>query len=192
MRPRPAAAEAIICAFQSINSGASKTEETRRLAEIWVQAAIIAGCNPHMRQEPLSSDGAAGEWVLVFAKAGRNHVLYPGGLPDDLFDEVFFVLVRLRRMIHDKVLKVWQGNVWPDDSSPRALGFRMRLAREALAMDRRFFYGLSGFNPKAGEAFEAGHGSFASPEREMPAELCVRHGIPEEWAMLGNAQEILA
>ena len=68
----------------------------------------------------------------------------------------------------------------------------MRLAREALTMDHRRFYAARGFNVKAGEALKSGHGSFASPDREMLAELCAYHGIPEEWMMLGNAQEIEA
>lgn len=192
MRPRPAAAEAIICAFQSISAATAKSDADRLLAEIWVQASIASGCNPHMRQEPLSSGAAAGEWVFVYAKTASKHLLYPGRLPDDLFDEVFFILVRLGRVIHDKALKAWHGNVWPDDSSPRALGFRMRLTREALAMDRRRFYGACGFNAKAADALEAGHGSFASPDREMLTELCAYHRIPEEWVMLGNAQDIEA
>ncbi len=192
MRPRRGAAEAIICAFQSMRRGAAKTDAARQRAEAWVQAAIAAGCDPHMRQEPLSSDGAAGEWAFVFAKAGPKHVLHPGPLPDDLFDEVFLILVKHGRILHDGTLKAWHGNVWPDDSSPCALGFRMRLAREALAQDRGRFYGACGFNPKAGEALEAGHGSFASPDQEMLAELCAHHRIPEEWVMLGHAQEIEA
>ena len=138
------------------------------------------------------SDGAAGEWMIGFAKAGRKHPLFPGTPPDDLLDEVFLILVKYGRILHDGELQTWHGNVWPDDSSPRALGFRMRLAREALAMDRGRFYGACGCNPKAGEALEAGHGSFASPDRDMLSELCAHHEIPEEWLMLGNAQEIEA
>ncbi len=163
-----------------------------RLAETWVQAAIAAGCDPHMRQEPLSSDGLAGEWLLVVSKAGLNHPLYPGELPDELLDEVFLILARFGRVIRDDALKVWHGNVWPDDSSARALAFRVRLAREALGMDRSYFYGACGINPKAGEALEAAHVSFASADHEMLYELCAYHAIPEEWLMLGNAEDIEA
>jgi hypothetical protein len=99
----------------------AKTLAGDALAETWVQAAIAAGCDPHMRQEPLASDGLSGEWLLVVAKAGRHHAVYPGQLPDELLDEAFLVLSRLGRVIHDKTLKAWHGNVWPDDSSARAL-----------------------------------------------------------------------
>ena len=193
MRPRPAAAEAIICAFQSLSRGPVKTDATRQLAGIWVQAAIAAGCDPHMRQEPLSSEAAAGEWSLVLAKAGRENPLFPGTPPDDLLDEVLLILVKHGRTTHDGKLEAWHGNVWPDDSSPRALAFRTRLPRKAFAMARRRFYGACGINnPKAVEALEAGHGAFASPDQEMLIELCAHHGIPEEWVMFGNAQEIEA
>ena len=143
-----------------------------------------------MRQEPLSSDGLAGEWLLVTSKAGLGHPLYPGALPDELLDEVFIVLARLGRIVHDTELKAWHGNVLTDDSSARALAFRVKLAREALGINRRHFYGACGINPKAGEALEAGHVSFASPDHEILHELCTYHGIPEEWLMLGNAEDI--
>jgi hypothetical protein len=186
------AAEAIICSFRSLGPMSVKTLAANRLAETWVQSAIAAGCDPHMRQESLSSDGLAGEWLLVVAKAGLNHPLYPGELPEELLNEVFLLLTRFGRVIHDGELKVWHGSVWPDDCSPRALAFRIRLARGMLAMDRGLFYGACAFNPKAGEALEAGHVSFASPDHEMLHELCACHEIPEEWLMLGNAEDIEA
>ena len=167
-----------------------KTLAGDRLAETWVQAAIAAECDPFMQQESLSRDGLAGEWLLVTSKAGLNNALYPGALPEDLLDEVFMVLARLGRVKHDPVLKPWHGNVLPDDSSPRALALRMKLARDSLAVDRPRFYGDCGFNPKAGESLEAGHVSFASPAYEMLPELCAHYAIPEEWAMLGNAEDI--
>jgi hypothetical protein len=113
-----------------------KTLAGDRLAETWVQAAIAAECDPFMQQESLSRDGLAGEWLLVTSKAGLNNALYPGALPEDLLDEVFMVLARLGRVKHDPVLKPWHGNVLPDDSSPRALALRMKLARDSLALDR--------------------------------------------------------
>jgi len=188
MRNNSEAAEAIICSFRFVSPIGEKAGD--RLAEIWVQAAIAAGCDPHMRQEPLSSDGLAGEWLLVVSKAGLNHPIYPGTLPDELLDEVFLILSRLGRVIHDRALKAWHGNVCPDDSSARAIAFRVRLAREALGLDRRHFYGSCGLNPKAGEALEAAHVFFASPDHDMLHELCVYHDIPEEWLMLGNAEDI--
>ena len=192
MRQSSTAAEAIIRSFRSMAPIGAKALSGDRLAETWVQAAIAAGCDPHMRQQPLSSDGLAGEWLLVVSKAGLNHPLYPGQLPDELLDEVFLVLSRLGRVICDGELKAWHGNVWTDDSSPRALAFRMRLAREGLGLDRRQFYGAFRVNPVAGEALEAAHGSFASADHEMLQELCAYHGIPEEWLMLGDAEDIEA
>ena len=192
MRKSSAAAEAIICSFRSVGPIGVKTLADDRLAETWVQAAIAAGCDPRMRQEPLSSEGAAGEWLLVTSKAGANNPLYPGTLPDELLDEVFIVLARLGRIVHDTGLKAWHGNVLPDDSSPGALAFRVKLSREALGINRRHFYGACGLNPKAGEALEAGHVSFASADHEMLHELCTHHDIPEEWLMLGHAEDIEA
>ena len=188
MRNNSQAAEAIICSFRSMNPVGARAED--RLAEVWVQAAIAAGCDPHMRQEPLSSAELAGEWLMVVSKAGLNHPIYPGTLPDELLDEVFIVLARLGRVLHDSTLKAWHGNVWPDDSSARAIAFRVRLAREALALDRRHFYGACGLNPKAGEALEGAHVSFACADHEMLHELCAYHDVPEEWLMLGNAEDI--
>jgi hypothetical protein len=190
MRNNSQAAEAIICSFRSMNPAGARAED--RLAEVWVQAAIAAGCDPHMRQEPLSSDELAGEWLLVTLKAGLNHPIYPGTLADELLDEVFIVLARLGRVQPDPELKVWHGNVLPDDSSARALAFRMKLARRTLGVDRGHFYGACGINPKAGESLEAGHVSFASPDHEMLPELCAYHDVPEEWLMLGNAEDIEA
>ena len=78
----------------------------------------------------------------------------------------------------------------PDDNSARALAFRIKLAREALGIDRRHFYGACGLNPKAGEALEAGHVSFATPDHEMLRDVCSYYTIPEEWLMLGHAEDI--
>ncbi len=190
MRKSSAAAEAIICSFRSVVPICDKMLAGDRLVETWVQAAIAAGCDPRMRQEPLSSDELAGEWLLVTSKAGLNHPLYPGALPDELLDEVFVVLGRLGRIVHDTELKAWHGNVLPDDSSARALAFRAKLAREALGINRRHFYGACGINPKAGESLEGGHVSFASLDHEILHDVCGYHDIPEEWLMLGNAEDI--
>ena len=192
MRGSTAAAEAIIRSFQFLSPIGAKTAAGDHRAEIWVQAAIAAGCDPHMRQEPLSSGELAGEWLLVVAKAGLSHPLYPGKLPDELLDEVFLVLAKLGRVIHDDTLKAWHGSVWPDDSTARALAFRVRLARDALKMDRSSFYGACGLNLKAGQALEAANVSFASSDHAMLHELCASHNIPEEWLMLGNADDIEA
>ncbi len=190
MRKSSAAAEAIICSFRSLSPIGAKTLAGDYLAETWVQAAIAAGSDPHMRQQPLSHDGLAGEWLLVTSKAGLSHPLHPGPLSDELLDEVFLVLARLGRVVHDDTLKAWHGNVWPDDSSARALAFRTKLARETLGLNRRHFYAACGFNPKAGEALEAGHVSFAYAEHEMLHELCAFHDIPEEWLIFGHAEDI--
>jgi len=80
MRRSSAAADAIICSFRSMSPIGTKALVGDGLAETWVQAAIAAGCNPHMRQEPLSRDGLAGEWLLFVSKTGLNHPLYPGEL----------------------------------------------------------------------------------------------------------------
>ena len=113
-------------------------------------------------------------------------------MPDDFLDEVFIVLARLGRIQHDAVLQPWHGNVLPEESSAQALALRMKLARAAFAMDSDLFYGDCGINPKAGEALEAGHVSFASPDQEMVLQVCAHHKIPEEWVMLGTAEDIEA
>ena len=192
MRKSSTAVEAIICSFRSRSPIGVNKRARDNAAETWVQAAIAAGCDPHMRQEPLSSDGLAGEWLLITSKACLNNPLYPGTLPDEFLDEVFIVLLMLGRVQHDGALQPWHGSVFPDDSSARALALRMRLARDALAMDHRLFYGDCGINPKAGEALEAGHVSFASPDHGMLHQICAHHNIPEEWLMHGNAEDIEA
>jgi hypothetical protein len=162
------------------------------LAEIWVAQAITAGCDPFMQQEPLGSDGYAGEWLLVLSVTGRASPLYPGKLPEGLLDEVFIVLGQLGRLTHDQHLRPWHGNVLLDDSSPRAIAFRIRLVREALYMSAGLFYARCGINPKVGEAIEAGHLSSLSPEQEMLHVISAHYGIPKEWIMHGDAEEIKA
>ena len=162
------------------------------LAEIWVGQAITAGCDPFMQQEPLGSDGYAGEWLLVLSVTGRASPLYPGKLPEGLLDEVFIVLGQLGRLTHDPHLRPWHGNVLLDDSSARAIAFRIRLVREALSMSSGLFYVRCGINPKVGEAFEAGYLSSLSPDQEMLHVISAHYGIPEDWLMQGGAEEIEA
>ena len=162
------------------------------LAESWVGQAITAGCDPFMQQEPLGSDGYAGEWLLVLSGAARTSPLYPGKLPEGLLDEVFIVLGHLGRLTHDQHLRPWHGTVLLDDSSARAIAFRIRLVREALCMSAGLFYMRCGINPKVGEAMEGGHLSSLSPDQEMLHVISAHYGIPEEWLMQGDAEEIEA
>ena len=55
--------------------GAAKRLAYRGFAETWVEKAIAADCYPHMRQEPLSSQELAGEWLLVVSAAGLANPL---------------------------------------------------------------------------------------------------------------------
>ena len=145
-----------------------------------------------MQQEPLISEGYAGEWLLVLSIAGHASPLYPGKLPEGLLDEVFIVLGHLGRLTHDPHLRPWHGNVLLDDSSARAIAFRIRLVREALYMSSGLFYVRCGINPKVGEAFEAGYLSSLSPDQEMLHVISAHYGIPEDWIMQGDAEEIEA
>ena len=124
------------------------------LAETWVKQAIAAGCDPYMQQEPLMSEDNAGEWLLVLSIAGQTCPVYPGKLPEGLLDEVFMVLGRLGRLTHDDVLKPWHGDVLLDDSSARAIGFRIRLVREARYWDVERFYTRCGIDPKLSAAMK--------------------------------------
>ena len=45
---------------------ATKQLAYRGFAETWVEKAIAAGCDPHMRQEPLSSRDSPGNGCLWF------------------------------------------------------------------------------------------------------------------------------
>ena len=72
-----------------VGSRSDKKLTRPSLAENWVHQAIAAGCDPFMQQEPLSSDGSAGEWLLVVSTAGRISPLNPGKLPNGPFDDVF-------------------------------------------------------------------------------------------------------
>ena len=140
MRNHSMVAEAIILNAQSKSAARPRKNARADVAAAWIEQAIAAGCDPFMRQEPLSSGELAGEWLLATSKESQGHPNHPGTLPDEHFDEVFMILVRLGRVQHDAVLQPWHGNVLPDDSSPRALALRVRLAREALAMDHDVFY----------------------------------------------------
>ena len=77
------------------------------------------------------------------------------------------VLARLGRLTHDDFLKPWHGNVLLDDSSARAIGFRIRLFREALSWNVARFFVRCGIDPKVGEAIEDGYLSSLSPDEEM-------------------------
>jgi hypothetical protein len=192
MSTHSAAIEATILNIRS-KSVATFTRHGRSdVAIAWVEQAIVAGCDPFMRQEPLESAEDAGEWLLVTSKQGASHPAYPGKLADEHFDEVFVVLARLGRILPDAVLKPWHGNVLPDESTPRAIALRVKLAREALAMDRDAFYPACGANPKAGQALEEGNRVFASPNHDMLHDICVHYAISEEWVMCGLADEIEA
>jgi hypothetical protein len=79
-----------------------------------------------------------------------------------------------------------------DDSSARAIAFRIRLVREALHISTGLFYMRCGINPKVGEAIEAGYVSSLSPDQEMLRVISEHYGIPEEWLMQGSAEEIEA
>ena len=181
----------------SMRSGTSehgrlKNLPLHSLTEAWVRQAIAAGCDPFMQQEPLSSEGLAGEWVLVLSLAGLKSPFYAGQLPDELLDEVFVVLSRLERVTHDPYLRPWHGNVLLDVTSSRALAFRIKLVRDALGMDGRRFYGACGIDPIVGDAIEAGFLSFLSPGHELLQKIAAHHDIPEEWLANGTAEEIEA
>jgi hypothetical protein len=162
----------------------------RGFAEAWVDEAIVAGCDPHMRQEPLSSDGLAGEWLLVVSAAGLSNPFYPGSVPDEFLDEVFLILGRRGRIDHAQGLRPWHGNVLLDNISSRALLFRMKLIREALHLGCDEFYGNTGFPAGAAEAIESGRLEFEDRYQKMPQAVCLHYDVPEEWLTCGAAEEM--
>ena len=101
-------------------------------------------------------------------------------------------LARLGRVTHDQYLKPWHGDVLLDDSSSRAIAFRITLVRGSLYRDTALFYGACGIHAKVGEAIERGQLSFLTPDQEMLQTICRHYGIPEEWLMHGPAEEIEA
>ncbi len=190
MRSSSTAVVVLSCGPRSENATVAPRPARNSRATTWAERAIAAGCDPRLHQQPLSSDGFAGEWLLVTDKAGVNTSLYPGKLPEELWDEVFIVLVGLGRLIHDRDLRPWHGIVLLNDSSPQALALRIKLVRDALEMDHSLFYGACGLNPRAGEALEAGHALLASPGHEMVNQVSAHYDIPEEWLKYGTAEEI--
>jgi hypothetical protein len=189
MRSVPTANGALIRHLHSTEGGRLANH---CLAETWVRQAIAAGCDPFMQQEPLASDGYAGEWLLVLSAAGQFSPSYPGKLPEGLLDEVFVILARLGRLTHDQFLRPWHGNVLLDDSSARTIGFRIRLVREALYLSTGLFYARCRIDPKVGEAIEDGCLSSLTPDQEALHAICAQYEIPEEWVMHGAAEEIEA
>jgi hypothetical protein len=169
-------------------SGAKKT--VRSFADVWVERAIAAGCDPRMRQEPLCSDGYAGEWLLAVSAAGLSHPLYPGKLPERFLNEVFLILGGFGRIKHNAHLKPWHGNVLLDDASSRAIALRVKLIREAFHKDCAGFYGAVGIDAKVGEALESGRVALLHPDEEMLKAVCLHYDAPEEWLTHGAAGEI--
>jgi hypothetical protein len=172
-----------------INRGAAQARTYRSFAEVWVERAIAAGCNPNMRQQSLASEDA-GEWLLVIFAAGLSHPLYPGRLPVRFLDDVFLILSRLGRIEHNRNLKPWHGNVLLDNASSRAVALRLKLIRHALHMDYARFYGAVGIAAKVGEALESGRVAFLEPDVEMLKAVCLHYDAPEEWLTHGSAEEI--
>jgi hypothetical protein len=190
MRNHSTASEALILNGRSMSADARGRKQVRSdVAIAWVEQAIAAGCDPFMRQEPLSSGEQAGEWLLATSK---NAAAHPGRPADEYFDEVFVILARLGRLRHDAELRPWHGNVLPEDSSPRAVALRIKLAREVLGLGEEAFYGACRMNLNAGRALEEGHRAFASIDHETLPLICAQHGIPEDWVMFGMAEEIEA
>ena len=169
---------------------AAKKRAYRGFAETWVARAITGGCDPCMRQEPLLSEGYAGEWLLVVSAAGFDNPLYPGRLPERFLDEVFLILGRLGRIKPDAQLRPWHGNVLLDDDSPRAIAFRVKLIRQSLNMECEEFYGAVGIRALVGEALESDHLAFARPDKMMLQAIALHYDAPEEWLCFGAAEEI--
>jgi hypothetical protein len=193
MHNRSTAAVALILNAQTISAAAHGRNNTRNdVAVAWVEQAIASGCDPFIRQAPLSSGDHAGEWLLAISKGAALRSDFPGMPADEYFDEVFVILARLGRLCPDANLKPWHGNVLPDDSSPRGVGLRVKLARVALALDLANFYPASGVNAKTGQALEDGNRAFASIDNEILANICAFHSIPVDWVMFGSAEEIQA
>ncbi len=191
MRTHSMAAEAIVLNARSMSAAANgRTKGRSDVAAAWVEQAITAGLDPFMRQEPLSSSEQAGEWLLATSKDAAGRPNSPGTLADEHFDEAFVILAQLGRLRHAAELKPWHGNILPDDSSPRAVALRVKLAREALTLELEDFYRACGVNANAGRALEAGNRAFASIENEMLAVICAHHAIPEDWVMSGSAEDI--
>ena len=153
----------------------------------WVEAAIEAGLDPRLLQNPLQ-DRDAGEWQIATKKVPGLHELAP--LPEGYFDEIVLILESLGRVTPDGVLKCWHGGVLIDDCSPRAIALRLRLARRCLKLIETDFFeswqvvpGLSADEPHA--AHQLSH------LLELAArQLGSKYGIPEEWLFSGTPEEI--
>ena len=112
--------------------------------------------------------------------------------PEELWDEIFILLLSLGRMEFDAALKLWHGNFLPGDCSPRALALRLRTARQALNIELATFMDACGIGEGAAEMIEAGSAFARFPSVQIADLLSRRHGIPEVWSIFGMAQEIEA
>jgi hypothetical protein len=154
-------------------------------AACWVARAIAEGSDPKVRQRGLTEEDA-GEWQILTLRA-------PGGavIPQELWEEVFVILTDLGRIEFNTGLRFWHGDCLADDYSGKAMAFRLRLARRALALDLRAFYEPLSLDEKHGQAVEASSLVLLLNDGILER-LCERHGIPFEWLAFGVACEIAA
>ncbi|MGC1585906.1 MAG: hypothetical protein WA791_09405 [Rhodomicrobium sp.] len=169
-------------------TSADPARDTRTLARGWVQKALALGCHPMAVQQPLSG-ADSGEWKIATREADGGIRMEP---PEELWDEIFILLLSLGRMEFDAALKLWHGNFLPGDCSPRALALRLRTARQALNMELADFYGCCAIGEGAAAMIETAPASLAFPSLEIADLLSRRHGIPELWSIFGMAQELEA
>jgi hypothetical protein len=152
----------------------------------WVTLAIAAGCDPQMVQKPLFSREDAGEWNLMV----RNCDDGPGVLPDILWDAAFLILAAMGRIRHAADAMPWHGQALPDDSSTRAIAFRLKMVRLAMNLSLETFYRPCGLSLKTARDWEASRRSFDCLNPRELAPLCAAHRIPEVWLLYGEADAI--
>lgn len=149
----------------------------------WVARAIAEGSDPKVRQRGLMEEDA-GEWRIVTLRGTGNYAI-----PEELWEEVFIILIDLGRVQPNSELKVWHGDCLADNCSAKARAFRLRLARRSLALDYMAFYEPLSLDEKHARAVETGTLALLLDDGILER-ICECHGIPSGWLGYGAASEI--
>ena len=120
-----------------------------------------------LRQEPLSSQELAGEWLLVVSAAGLGIPSIQEVCRTVFWMRCFLLLATSGASSTATAYGPGMSNVLLDDASSRALAFRLKLVREALNLDYESFYGIMGIHSGTGEAIESERLGYAAPDEEM-------------------------
>jgi len=179
--------------FESNSFSVIDTEQARareQKARHWIEAAMLAGIDPHIQQQGMDSKDMAGEWLLRKLKTADSQHKSIDELPDDLWLEAFIILESMGRIEFAPNLMPWHGNLFLDDASPRVIALRLRMARRVLNANLAQFYGPCGVEAEAGHSLEKGLLPLSEKEFSYLDAICDEHGLPSDWLLSGQADDI--